>query len=500
MKRTTFDLLLPIARGRGEPLRLQVIRELRAAVQAGRLAPGSPLPSTRALAADLGLSRGLVVEAYEQLVAEGYLSAQRGSATRVASSRPVPAPRRELAGRRPSTTRPRTPAPNELPAPRIDFRPGVPDVSLFPARAWARALRRAFGAGAPSALDYPDPAGVAPARHALAAYLDRSRATVADPEHVVLCTGFAQAARIVCEVLRARGVRRIAVEDPGHADQCADLRAAGLQLVPVPVDDRGIVVERLQRLDVGAVLVTPAHQYPTGALLEPARRAALLEWAARRRAIILEDDYDAEYRYDREPVGALQGLAPDRVVYIGSASKMLAPALRQGWLVVPADLVDDVRQAKHSADRGSPALEQLAFAAFLEAGELDRHLRRTRVIYRRRRDALTAALAKYLPGCAIHGVAAGLHLLVDLPRRCNEARVVALAAERDMRVYGAAAYFARPDAAPPALLLGYGGLRDGETDGIDRAVAELARIVRDVGAPRRSPAHPSRTPLASGRR
>jgi GntR family transcriptional regulator / MocR family aminotransferase len=321
MKRTTSptELLVNISRGTGAPLRLQLERELRGAIQSGRLKVGAPLPSTRALAQDLEVSRGVVVEAYEQLLAEGYLRAYHGSATVVA-------------GRR--TTDRGTPA-KEPPAssPRYDFRPGLPDLSLFPRRAWLTAMRRAFAVMPDAALDYPDSRGAEAARRALATYLNRARATVARADRVVFCSGSAQGIGLLCRVLRERGVSRVAVEDPGHTDQCTDIKASGLETPRIPVDDRGLCVERLSRLDVGAVLVTPAHQYPTGAVLAPERRSALLEWATRERAVIIEDDYDAEYRYDREPVGALQGLAPDRVVYVGSASKVLSPA--------PASRVDD---------------------------------------------------------------------------------------------------------------------------------------------------------------
>jgi GntR family transcriptional regulator/MocR family aminotransferase len=466
IKRTTFDLLLPVARGQGEPLRIQVLRELRAAIHSGRVPGGMSLPASRALAADLGVSRGIVVAAYEQLVAEGYLTTRRGSATRVAargSADPVPA--LLTAGARVTVP------------PRFDFRPGVPDLSLFPRRAWLRALRRTLTASVAASLDYPDPAGVAPAREAIASYLNRSRATVADPRRVVLCTGFAQAARLVAETLRSRGVRRIAVEDPGHAEQCADIRAAGLELVPVPVDEGGLCVDRLADRSVGAVLVTPAHQYPTGAVLAADRRAALLEWARRRGGFVLEDDYDAEYRFDRDPVGAMQGLAPERVVYMGSASKMLVPSLRQGWLVLPAELVDGVMGAKLSADRGSPALEQFALATFLDAGELDRHLRRTRPVYRKRRDAMVSALRDHLPDMVIRGVAAGLHLLLDLPGDLDEDQVVAAAAERRIRVYGGKVYHADRANAPPSLLLGYGGV--GER-GMARGIGALAEAVGEA--------------------
>jgi GntR family transcriptional regulator/MocR family aminotransferase len=466
MKRTTYDVLLPLTRGAGEPLRIQLLRALRAAIHSGRLPPGMVLPATRVLAEDLGVSRGLVVAAYEQLTAEGYLDPRHGSATRIADRRAVEAPRE------------RQPARATLVLPRFDFRPGVPDVSLFPRQAWLRALRRALTQAGAAALDYPDPQGVPAARDAIAAYLNRSRATVAQASRIVLCTGFAQAARLVAEALRARGVRRIAVEDPGHAEQCADIRAAGVELVPVPVDDRGLCVDRLPEALVGAALVTPAHQYPTGAVLAADRRAALLEWAVRRGGFVLEDEYDAEYRYDRDPIGAMQGLAPDRVVYMGSASKMLAPSLRQGWVVLPAALLADVTQAKLSADRGSPALEQLALAAFLEAGDLDRHLRRTRLIYRRRRDAMVAAIHEHLEDVRIRGVAAGLHLLLDLPAHVDEDRLVAAAAARRVRVYGGRTYHATPRSAPPSLLLGYGGV--GER-GMDRGIRALADALQEVG-------------------
>lgn len=457
MKRTAFDFPLPLSRGNGEPLRTQVIGGLRRAIQSGRLSAGTALPATRVLASDLGVSRGVIVEAYEQLLAEGYLEASGGSATRVAGDRLLPATDRSPPDGKPAASLAAAAKPI-----RYDFRPGVPDLSLFPSRPWMRAVRRAWAGPWSAVLDYPDPRGVEPVRIALTAYLNRSRATATTPDHIVMCTGFSQAARLVGEVLRARGIRRLAVEDPGHAEQCADFAAARIELVPVPVDAQGLDVARLPALDVKAVLVTPAHQYPTGTVLSAARRAALLAWAEERSGFIIEDDYDAEYRYDREPVGALHGLAPERVIYVGTASKMLAPSLRQGWLALPGELAGPVAHAKLSADRGSPALEQMALAHFLEAGELDRHLRRTRPIYRRRRDALVAALERHLPEATLHGVAAGLHLLVGLPGRVSEERVVQAAVARGIRVYGAGVFHARPNKARPALLLGYGGIEEGK--------------------------------------
>ena len=331
-------------------------------------------------------------------------------------------------------------------------------------------------------LGYPDPRGAEPMRSALAAYLNRARGTMALPELMVLCTGFTQGLRIVCHALRERGLSRVAVEEPSHAEQRAIVSASGLRPVPIPVDQDGLRVDRLGPADVGAVLVTPAHQFPTGAVLAPARRAALLRWASQRGALIVEDDFDAEYRYDREPVGALQGLAPDRVVYAGSASKTLAPALRLGWLVLPRGLASAVAQAKRGDDLGSPTIEQLAYADFLDRGELDRHLRRTRLVYRRRRDALVAALGLHLPAVRIRGVAAGLHLMIELDRDADESAIVAAAASRSVAVYGVRVHRARPRAGPPALLLGYGAMSEAA---IAEGVARLALVA--TGRPRRSP-------------
>jgi GntR family transcriptional regulator / MocR family aminotransferase len=303
---------------------------------------------------------------------------------------------------------------------------------------------------------------------------------------VMFCGGSAQGIGLLCNVLRDRGVRKIAVEDPGYADQCTDIQASGLQTLRIPVDDRGLLVDKLARSDAAAVLVTPAHQSPTGAVLAPERRVALLDWAERQRAIIIEDDYDAEYRYDREPIGAMQGLAPHRVVYVGSASKVLSPALRLGWLVVPADLAADVARAKLRADRGSPILEQLAFAEFLDSGAFDHHLRRTRQIYRRRRDALVATMQKQLPRLRFHGVAAGLHLMIELDAGVDERAVLATAQRRSIRVYGAGSYRAKPSSGPPGLIVGYGGLPEA---GIREAVRQLASVLVECGQRSRPRAH-----------
>jgi GntR family transcriptional regulator/MocR family aminotransferase len=427
-------------------LRSQLEERLRATIRSGVLGPSSQLPSTRVLARDLGLSRGLVVEAYAQLVAEGYLEARPGGTTRVSAAVHRPGDRAERL--------------ETGPVPRYDFRPGVPDLSLFPRTAWLGAVRRALAEMSDATLGYGDPRGLAEARAALAAYLGRVRGVDAAPSRLVVCTGFAQGLRLLCGVLRRSGVRRLAVEEPTHPGQRLLVSRAGLEPVPVPVDEDGLRVDLLAQHDVGAVLVTPAHQFPTGVVLAPARRAALLDWARECDALVIEDDYDAEYRYDRAPIGAVQGLGPEQVVYVGSTSKMLAPALRLGWMAVPTRLVEQVAEEKRDADLGSPGLEQISLASFVESGELDRHLRRARLAYRARRDALVEALAEHLPGATVRGIAAGLHAVVELPSGADEEAVVAAAARRDVRVYAMGGYHATGRSAAPSLVLGYAALSE----------------------------------------
>ncbi|MEA2471324.1 MAG: GntR family transcriptional regulator / MocR family aminotransferase [Thermoleophilaceae bacterium] len=451
---TTPELLIEVERGNGAPLRAQIERELRDAVRSGRLRAGTTLPSTRALARRLGVSRGVVVEAYAQLVAEGYLSVSQGAPTRVAAVA--------------SMQRDRSAAPPAPPPPRYDLRPSVPDLSAFPRRAWLSAERRALAALPHAALDYPDMRGAPELRGALAAYLGRARGLVAAPERIVITTGTLQSVGLIARVLASRGSRRIAMEQPGFHIHRALLRRSGITTVPVPVDDRGLVVERLERTGCRAVLVTPAHQMPLGAVMAPERRAALLDWAERHDALVIEDDYDGEYRYDREPVGALQGLAPERVAYLGSASKVLAPALRIGWVVLPSGLERDLAEEKGWADAGSPLLGQLALADLIERGELDRHLRRVRASYRRRRDLLVAGLREQFPGVRVLGVAAGLHVAVQPRELVDERALVARAAERGVAMFA----FRDRSHDPPAstLLLGYANVPE---PSIEPALREL---------------------------
>jgi GntR family transcriptional regulator/MocR family aminotransferase len=451
MNRTTLrELLIALRRG-AAPLHAQIETQLRDGVRSGRLAAGERLPSSRALAAELGVSRGVVVEAYGQLAAEGYLTVARGAAPRVAAGAVA-------ADARPAA-RPAAPL-------RYDLRPGTPDLSLFPRAAWAAAQRRALRDTPDADLGYPPPGGHPRLRDALAAYLGRVRGVQAAPERIVVCGGVAEAVAMLGRVLRAHGARLVAVEDPSHPGTRDLIAHSGIELVPIAVDPDGLDVAGLTASGADAVLVTPAHQSGTGVVLEPSRRAALIAWARDTGGVIIEDDYDAEYRYDRHPVGALQGVAPDHVVHVHSVSKTLAPGLRLGWAAVPARLVEDVVEEKRLSDLGTPVLEQLTLAHFLERGELDRHLRRTRPAYRRRRDALLTALA----GLEIEGVAAGLHVLVRLPPGRSEGEVVRRAAERGVAVEPLAPYAAAAPRAP-ALLLGYTRLPEA-------ALAEAGRRLR----------------------
>lgn len=453
-------MLLELDRSNGKCVRVQLERALRAAIREGRLHPDTRLPSSRSLSLRLGISRGVVVETYAQLTAEGYLRSRQGSGTRVAPGALAPAPDGE-------------PAPRER-SPRYDFSLGVPDLAAFPRAAWGTSMRRVLREAPDAVLGHPDPRGAAALRGALAAYAGRVRGVVAAPERLLVCTGFAQGLGLVARALCFDGVRRVAIEDPGFVLHRWMLEGAGLEVVPIPVDDRGLHVDALAASGAEAVLVAPARQAITGVVLAPERRTELVAWASATGGVVIEDDYDAECRYDREPVGALQGLAPEHVVYGSSASKTLAPALRLGWLVLPERLGDRVAFEKLLADAGSPTLEQLALADLIERGELDRHLRRMRLVYRRRRDAFVAAVAEHLPGARVGGVAAGLHAIVGLPPGTDEGALVAAARERDVAIEPVFAHRATATAdVEPAVLAGYAALPEA-------AIAEGVRRIGDA--------------------
>lgn len=459
------DLLVQLDRSDGTPIRAQLERQLRDGIRHGRLHAGTRLPPSRRLAAQLGIARGVVVEAYAQLAAEGWVVARQGSGTRVApGSAATPAAVEE------------EPWVFEEQWPH-DFALGVPDIAAFPRTAWLAATRRVLRDMPDARLSHPDPRGASTLRRVLAAHLGRVRGVVTGADRMVICSGFWQGLGLVCRALAARGGRRLAMEDPSFVFHRLIVERAGLEPVPIRVDAGGIRTDLLAAADADAVLVTPAHQSPTGVVLEPARRTALIAWAQEREAFVIEDDYDAEHRYDRGPVGALQGMAPERVVYGGTASKTLSPALRLGWLALPAELASAVALEKGFADAGSPVLEQLVLADLIERGELDRHLRRTRPAHCRRRDALAAALAEHLPDARLHGVAAGLHAAVELPAELDERAVVEAAAARGVRVEPMSTHRFTRAGAPPGLLLGYGAMTE---QAIRRGIAELAAAVDDV--------------------
>lgn len=466
------ELLVDLRRDDPTPLHAQLEHELRAAIRSGRLAAGSALPSTRALADQLALSRGVVVEAYEQLVAEGYLTSRPGGATRVGDRAAEPA---VVAAARAATGA--TAAGATAAEIRINFGYGRPDVTEFPRQLWLRSIRRVLNEVPSDRFNYLDKRGATELRVALASYLNRVRGTVADPDRMVICNGFAQALGLVTMALKQRGARRIAVEDPGQNDTLSHL-----EIVPVPVDEEGIRVDALERTNADVVLLTPAHQFPTGAVLSAERRSALIAWATRRNRLILEDDYDAEYRYDREPIGSLHGLAPDRVIYAGTASKTLAPGLRLGWLILPATLVDLVADIKDQSDRGSPSLEQLAFADFLGRGEFDHHLRRMRPIYRGRRDVLLRALHRHLPELRPVGASAGLHVVAWLPPGVDETSVVGGALARGVNVNGITPYRRLRHDRPGGLVFGYGTPTGTEIEEGIRLVAEVLAAIRRTTA------------------
>ncbi|GAA1730145.1 PLP-dependent aminotransferase family protein [Isoptericola hypogeus] len=470
--------MLDLGQGPGS-LAQRLERAVRDAVHAGRVPPGAALPPSRALAESLGVSRWVVTEAYGQLVAEGFCEARVGSGTRVAAAaarpaRPAP-PRPADAGGPAAETRPRA---------RLDLGPGVPDLRHVPRAAWARAVRDALADATDVDLAAPDPAGHPAARAAVAGYLARARAAVAGAGDVVVTHGATDGMTRLARLLRSAGHRSLLVEDPSWGRLRDVARDAGLDLVVAGVDDRGVDVGALvaaaRRTGARAALLTPAHQFPTGTLLAPERREQVVAWARQVDGLVVEDDYDAEFRYDRRPVSALQGLDPERVALVGSLSKTVSPALGLGWLVLPPRW--RARLGPHAGGFPPSVVDQLALARFVTDGGYERHLRAARGRFRRRRAALLEALARRLPGLPVTGLAAGLHVVLGLPDGVAADAVVRAAAERevavaDVRRYRVPSGPPAAGAAPGSLVLGYGNLADAR---VQEAVAALAAAVRDV--------------------
>ncbi|WNM43031.1 PLP-dependent aminotransferase family protein [Micromonospora halotolerans] len=441
-------------------------RALRDAIRDGRLPPATRLPATRVLAAELGLSRGTVSAAYDQLVAEGWLVARIGAGT-------------EVSGLRRAAPPPAAPPPGSATF-RYDLRPGSPDVGLFPVTAWLRATRRALAVAPAEAYGYGDPRGRPELRRALAGYLGRARGVLADPERIVVTTGYVQALVLLTGVLRDAGSPAVAMEDPGLAFHREVVRRHGGTVLPLPVDGLGARTDLLgagSLARVGAAVVTPAHQFPTGVTLHPTRRHALAEWARATGGLVVEDDYDGEFRYDRQPVGAVQGTAPEQVAYVGTAAKTLGPALRLAWLVLPARLVEPVVEAKRHLDLQSETIGQLALAELIDGHGYDRQIRTVRRRYRQRRDLLLDRLARR---SALDGVAAGLHATVHLrPGGPTEAEVLAVAAARGLAVSGLAMHRHHPESGRPGLVVGYA---HPPAHAYPAAVDLLAGVLHDLDA------------------
>ncbi|WP_432545429.1 MocR-like pyridoxine biosynthesis transcription factor PdxR [Kineococcus sp. SYSU DK004] len=450
---------------------------LREAITTGRVPDGAVLPPTRALAVDLGWARGVVVEAYQRLGEEGLTTGRARGGTRVrlppthpAGPRPRTAP--SSAGTSPDPPAGRAPACTS--APVLDLTPGVPDLTRFPRAAWLRAERSALHTAGPDVLRYGGPAGDPGLRQRLVSWLALHRGISTTPEDVVIVAGVAQALALTAHVLRRRGLDRIGVEDPGSRGARDELAYWGLDPVPVPVDEHGLRTDLLPALlpsttgrpggavpaggrPRGAVVVTPAHQYPTGVPLSPARRVELLRWASEHDGLIVEDDYDAEHRYDRTPTASVHAAAPDRVLHTGSVSKTLAPALRLGWVVAPTWLRTELLEAKHASDISNPSLPQLVLAQMLSDGSYERHLRLTRRHQRGRRDEFVSALHRALPTARVGGLAAGLHLVLDLSGHdLDDVELADRLARRGVVVDTLSRHRVRP--GPPGLVLGYAGL------------------------------------------
>jgi GntR family transcriptional regulator/MocR family aminotransferase len=456
------ELFVTLDRGKRTQLARQLEDQLRAAIQTGRLATGEQLPSTRMLADELGVSRGVVVRAYAQLSAEGYLTVRQGSSHQVS------------AVRTPQLASPRPCDPEKARRFRYDLRPERPDVTQFPRRQWQRSLRQALLTATDAEVGYSCQRGLWPLREEIAHYLARARGLAVTADRVVITAGSMHALTLIARVLHRRGERTIAFENPSHRILHSVVRHVGIEPLGIRMDNDGLVVDELRGSGVPAVVVSPAHQFPTGVTYTTTRRTELLRWAEDCNGLILEDDYNAATRYDQAPMGALQGLAPEHVAYIGSTSETLAPGLRLGWIVLPAPLVEDVGSEVGHTMLHLAALEQLALADFVRRAEFDRHLRRMRSIYRRRRDLLVRCLQHDLPEHPVSGTSAGLHVVLELPSASEEAEARERVDQDGIAVQTMSEHALPGYQGLRGLLIGYGAIHE---QALERAAHELALAV-----------------------
>ncbi|MDX6261258.1 MAG: GntR family transcriptional regulator / MocR family aminotransferase [Kribbellaceae bacterium] len=443
--------------------------ELRAAIADGRLAIGSRLPATRQLAAELQVSRGVVTEAYQRLTEDGHVTGRGRAGTTVVAA-PISTARhrttlsragigtgsgsRDRGGGRGLPVEPGAEifeAMRAVPA-RVDLTPGVPDLAAFPRAAWLKAERAVLTDLSASAFGYGDAAGTPALRLAVANWLARNRGIKADPADLIIVAGVSQALALICQVLTRQGITELAVEDPGSLGSRQHLQIWGMRTPPIPVDDNGLRVDVLRDSGAPAVLVTPAHQFPTGVVLDGERRRELMQWAT-DGGLIIEDDYDAEHRYDRPPVPAVRAMLAEQVIYTGSVSKLLAPALRIGWMLAPPRYRQELIAAKRHADLGNAGLPQLTLAHLMESGELERQLRFVRRRHRTRRDAMISAISNYLPTATVHGAAAGLHLTITFPEGLDDVALATAALDLGVKTQPLSWHAQHP--VPPGLVLCY---------------------------------------------
>jgi GntR family transcriptional regulator / MocR family aminotransferase len=456
------DLLLQLDRSQSAPVSRQLEEQMRGAIRSGALVADEQLPSTRVLAEDLGVSRGVILRAYGQLAAEGYISLRQGAAPTV----------RAGVARLEDTS-----PPNGRPGVVYDLRPHLPDVTAFPRQPWLRAVRESLTHARIADLGYSDPAGLWDLRVAVANYLSRARGVAAHPANTLITAGSTHSISLLSRVLTRRGDTRMAFENPSHRLLRAVASMGGQRVVAAAIDEFGVRPDEIDQAQ--SLVVSPAHQFPTGVVLAPRRRKALIEWAQQNDVLILEDDYSAEFRYDGAPTAALQHLAPDHIVYVGSTGKTFAPALRLGWMVLPPALVDDVSGELAYNMLHVSGLDQLAFSRFLQCGDFDRHLRRMRQVYSARRNLVTELLAEVLPDHEVRGIAGGLHIVLGMPSHSAAASVRVEARACGIGIDSIDLHSFADSASPAGLVIGYGALPEPT---LERALSGLVAIIREVGA------------------